>query len=376
MKNIYSAFLILLLFSYNVFSQSTTITAGEAANVQLPVLTTDQIIAIPSPKAGMMVYDKSTNEVKIYNGTDWNCMTCSQQGYTSVQLANIESFNFASAKVGLTNIYSISSTARNFNITDNGIGNVKTVLNNANNQPNGFLLNNQDVIVFENTLPLPIQALPQRDLLNIINRCQWANSYTYTQPVDVVTEADDTNLTYSVREAGTFERKETYLLGMKAYKFSNRVFTEKYASFVSVLDKLITESTAINLYTSMNINPDAYTIISTSPWFSVNNGVLTFPRGTNKPQNNYGLIYFLPKSSNLPSYRMRIFTHRPSAESVSQYFDSNGNVINRSQYLKNYFINALNTNIPSSLNFSTETKLRSLADDPRVPPPTAGTEGG
>ncbi len=374
MKKISSTLFLLFTLIIGTMAQSVTITAGDSATVQLPVLTNDQLSSLPSPKAGMMIFDKTYNVVRVYNGSAWICLACDAQTYSSVQLASVESFTLSNAKVGSNTVYSISSVG-SFKGTDNGIGNVTPVLSNGTGaQPNGFLMDNQDVIVFENPLPWQLQILSQYELLNIINRCQWVNPYTYSQPVDVITTADNSSLTFSVREAGSFERREGSIFGMKAYKFKNRVFTEKYAPFINFFDKLITSNTSINLYTSMGISPGAYNIFSSSPWFEINNGVLTFPRGPNKPQSNFGIIYFIAKSSNLPNFRMRIFTHRPAKNSITQYFDTNGNIINRDDYLNSYFFNTMNTNMPSTLNFSSGPKLKVAADPPRVPPPTAGTE--
>lgn len=381
MKNIYSTLFLLFTLTVGAFAQSTTITAGQNANVQLPVLKNQDLTSIPSPQVGMMVFDQTFNVVRVFNGSTWTCIGCSEQSYSSVQLAVIESFTLGNSKVGSNTVYTANGISA-FKISDNGIGNVKPVLSsgNGNSQPNGFLMDNQDVIVFENTLPWQLQVLPQYDLLNIINKCQWVNPYTYAQPVDVVTNADDANLTYTVREAGNFERRESNIFGMKAFRFKNKVFTEKYAPFVSFFDKLITANTSVDLYRAMNISPQAYNIISSSPWFAVNDGILTFPRSATKPQSNFGLIYFVAKSNNLPSFRMRIFTHRPSQASIDQYFDANGNIRNRSDYLDNYYFNAMNTDMPAALNFSTSVPKLRLAGDPpskrEVPPPTAGTEGG
>lgn len=382
MKNIYSTLLLLFAFTIGAFAQSTTITAGTTSNIQLPVLSNEAIKGIPSPQVGMMVFDQTFNLVRVFNGSTWVSISNSaEQAYSSVQLASVESFTLGNSKVGANTVYTANGISA-FKISDNGIGKVKPILSNGNgnSQPNGFVMDNQDVIVFESTLPLQLQILPQYDLLNIINRCQWVNPYTYTQPVDVVTEADDTNLIYTVRESGSFERRESNILGMKAYRFKNKVFTEKYAPFISFFDKLITANTSVDLYKAMNVNPQAYNIISNSPWFAVNDGILTFPRSATKPQSNYGLIYFIAKSNNLPSFRMRIFTHRPSQASIDQYFDANGNIRNHTDYLDNYYLNTMNTDMPAALNFSTTSPKLRLAGDPpskrEVPPPTAGTEGG
>jgi len=375
MKNIYSTLFLLFTFTVGAFSQSTTITAGQTANIQLPVLKNEELSSIPSPKVGMMVFDVTFNVVRVYNGTTWSCIGCNEQAYSGVQLANIESFTIENTKVGTNTVYTANNIGA-FKVGDNGIGKVKPVLSNSGVQPNGFLMDNQDVIVFETTLPWQLQILSQYDLLNIINQSKWVNPYTYNQPVDLITDADETTLTYKVRESGSFERRESNIFGLKAYRFTNRVYTEIYAPFVGFFDKLITPETSIDLYKAMGLSPQAYNIFSTSPWFAVNDGALTFPRGQNKPQSNYGLIYFIAKSKNLPNFRMRIFTHRPSPSNIEQYFDRSGNIKNRSDYLNNYYINAMNSDVPSTLNFSTKSPNLKVADPPRVPPPTAGTENG
>jgi hypothetical protein len=43
--------------------------------VSLPQLTATDIAAIASPQKGMLVYDLTNNCVKIYNGTNWKCLT-------------------------------------------------------------------------------------------------------------------------------------------------------------------------------------------------------------------------------------------------------------------------------------------------------------
>ena len=374
MKNILPALFLLLTINIKGFSQSTIITAGPKANVQLPVVKNSDLLLMESPQSGMMVFDVTYGVVRVFDGITWRCVGCGDESYTNAQVATIESFTLGSSKSGQSTLF----TALNLGIfknTDNGIGAIKL----GGKQPNGFVLDNQDVVVFESALPLKIQLLPQADLLNLINRTKWEKTSTYTQPVDIITESDESTLTFNVREAGEFEKKEATILGLKAYKFQNKVFIEKYSGFVNFIDDLITPKTAVNLYTAMDLNPKLYTVVSSSPWFAVNDGILTFP-SEKRPESNYGVIYFIGKSKDLPNYRIRIFTHRPTKNSITKYYDAKGKVRNRTTYLNDYYLKALNANIPSTLDFSAPAASSKLKvadpDRPKVPPPTAGTEDG
>lgn len=368
MKKFFSVIALLLVFVYVGTAQSVTITAGGSGNVKLPILTNSQITTFSNPQLGMMVFDQTFNVVRVFNGTGWVCLTCPSQPFASAQIANIKSFTLTQST---GNVYTASGI-RDFKSSDNAIGDIKTTLGGS--APNGFLLDNQEVIVFESTLSQVAQNLSSQEILHLVAQSPWVSSYIYNQPIDVAVKSDDTNLIYSVREAGNYERREGSIMGVKAYRFTNKVFTEKYAPFATVLDKIITVNTNVNLLSGMGItNTENYNIISNSPWFVVTSGVLSFPRTTNKPQNNYGLIYFLPKSANLPAYRIRIFTHRASANTIGQYFDTNGNILNRTTYLDNYFGSVINANIPFMLYLPAGTNLRAVAAE-RVPPPTAGTE--
>ncbi len=64
---------ILFLLPFLSIAQSTLITAGGTGNVRLPNLTYSQIIAIPSPQAGMEAFDTDYGCKRIYNGTAWRC---------------------------------------------------------------------------------------------------------------------------------------------------------------------------------------------------------------------------------------------------------------------------------------------------------------
>lgn len=374
MKYILPAFFLLIIFNFSGFSQSTVITAGPKANVQLPVLKNSDLLLMESPQSGMMVFDVTYGVVRVFDGTTWRCIGCGDESYTSAELATVESFTLGSSKSGTSTLFSALNLG-SFKNTDTGIGAIKI----GGKQPNGFLLDNQDVIVFESALPLKIQLLPQADLLNLINRAKWENTSKYSQPVDIITESDESSLTFNVREAGEFERKEATILGLKAYKFQNKVFIEKYSGFVDFLDNLITSKTAVNLYTAMGLNPKLYTVVSSSQWFAVNDGILTFP-SEKRPESNYGVIYFIGKSKDLPNYRIRIFTHRPTKNSITKYYDAKGKIRNRTTYLNDYYLKALNANIPSTLDFTSKAASSNLKvadpDRPKVPPPSAGTEDG
>lgn len=368
MKKKFSVIALFLMLVYICPAQSVTITAGGSGNVKLPILTNSQINNFTNPQMGMMVFDQTFNVVRVFNGTNWTCLTCPAQPFNNAQIANIKSFTL---NVGAGNTYTASGI-RDFKAADNAIGDIKTSLGGS--LPNGFLLDNQEVIVFESTLSQTMQNLTSAEILNLLSQSQWVNPSIYNQPIDIALKSDDANLVYLVREAGSYERREGNFMGLKAYRFTNKVYTEKYSQFATILDKIITVNTTVNLLSGMGItNLDNYNIISTSPWFLVTNGILTFPKTTNKPQNNYGIIYFLPKSSNLPAYRMRIFTHRASTNTIGQYFDTNGNIINRTNYLDNYLGNVIDNNIPFTLYLPTGTNLRAITAV-RVPPPTAGTE--
>jgi len=368
MKKFLSAIALLLIFVCVATAQSVTITAGGSGNIKLPILSNSQIANMTNPQLGMMVFDQTFNVVRVFNGTNWTCLNCPVQSFNNAQIANIKSFTL---NVGIGNTYTAGGI-RDFKSQDNAIGDIKTTLGGS--APNGFLLDNQEVIVFENVLNQTMQNLSSAEILTLVGQSQWVNQSIYNQPIDVALKSDDTNLIYLVREAGSYERREGNIMGLKAYRFTNKVYIEKYSPFVSVLDKIITVNTTVNLLSGMSItNPENYNIISTSPWFLITNSNLSFPKTTNKPQNNYGIIYFLPKSSSLPVYRMRIFTHRASANTIGQYFDTNGNVINRINYLDDYLGNVIDNNIPFTLYLPSGTNLRAILAF-RVPPPTAGTE--
>lgn len=368
MKKILSVVVLLFWFHCQTTAQSVTITAGGSSNVKLPLLTNTQITNFTNPQLGMMVFDQTYNVVRVFNGSGWVCLTCPEQPFSNAQLANIKSFTL---NTGPGSTYSASGI-RNFKSSDNAVGDITTSLSGLS--PNAFQLDNQEVIAFDNTLPTPMQNLSSQEILNLVAQAQWTNPYTYVQPIDIAVKSDDANLIFAVREAGNFERREGYIMGLKAFRFTNKVFTEKYGPFSGVFDKIITINTTVNLLSGMSItNPDNYNIISNSEWFAITNGILSFPKNTNKPVNNYGVIYFLPKATNQTPYRMRVFTHRASTNTISQYFNQSGTLINKSTYVDNYYGSIMTSSIPFMLYLPASTNLRATAAE-RVPPPTAGTE--
>ncbi|AFK04006.1 hypothetical protein Emtol_2873 [Emticicia oligotrophica DSM 17448] len=370
MRKILSAIILLLVLTCQVYGQAITLFPGEAGNLKLSVLTNGQIRNFSNPQVGMMVFDKTYGVVRVYNGSSWICLTCTNQAFAfnDVKIANLKSFTLKSEA---NNTYT-ANAIRDFKASDNAIGDVTTSLTGLT--PNAIVLDSQEVIAFEQPLPQTMQNLSSQDLLNLITQSQWTSSYVYNQPIDVAVRSDDANLIYYVREAGSFERKEGSIMGMKAYRFTNKIFIEKYNPFSIIFDRVIKNNTSVNLRVGLGIgNLEEYNIISTSEAFIINNGMLSFSKATDKPANNYGIIYFLPKSVNLPSYRLRVFTHRPSTSTINTFFDANGMIKNKSNYLNNYYGDVLTTNTPFILYLPTGTKLRSIAEI-RVPPPTAGTE--
>lgn len=65
--------LLFILIPFTIQAQYGAITAGTQAQLTIPNLSTQQILAIPNPKHGSMVYDLTENCTKIYNGTAWKC---------------------------------------------------------------------------------------------------------------------------------------------------------------------------------------------------------------------------------------------------------------------------------------------------------------
>lgn len=63
--------LFLVFIPTIIYAQFSSITAGNEASFTLPNLTTTQILAIPTPKYGSMVYDVSEKTVKVFNGISW-----------------------------------------------------------------------------------------------------------------------------------------------------------------------------------------------------------------------------------------------------------------------------------------------------------------
>lgn len=76
-KYIYSLFFYFSsLYTYaqviTLLPTSATFDSGNQSNyIKYPILTTNQINQIPNPTKGIVVYDSSTNCLKMYNGTQW-----------------------------------------------------------------------------------------------------------------------------------------------------------------------------------------------------------------------------------------------------------------------------------------------------------------
>lgn len=86
---------VICFFCFSSFGQATIINSGPTGNLQFPVLSYDQILAIPSPKQGAAVYDNTSNCLRIFNGFCW---LCSFQN--SNEIANISSLGGTSNDTG------------------------------------------------------------------------------------------------------------------------------------------------------------------------------------------------------------------------------------------------------------------------------------
>jgi hypothetical protein len=367
--------LLLLLFSTELFAQSTLITPGTNGNIQLPNLTNAQIQAINNPQNGSIVFDKTFQVLRFFDGTSWVCVGCNPNSIQNIKYVKVKSFTLSSSGTNFT-----STNIRDFKASDNAVGDVIDATTTPSSA-NGFLINKDEIIVLDSNIPSQILNQSLGDIAQLLNRVNWTFSYKYQQNVDVSVNSDHTNLVYLVREAGDFERREGVILGTKVYKFTNKLITEKYGNTVTLIDNLINSNSNLNLISLFGISePSNYHVFSTSQFFPINSsGIMTFPASNNKPQNAYGLIYLLPKSMNLPSYRFRVFTHKlPDATTKALYFNQDGSIKNRTTYITNYFKNVVNNNIPKILHLSDGTtqggRIKGIDDYDRIPPPTVGTE--
>jgi hypothetical protein len=367
--------LLILICCIKLHSQSTLITPGNSGNVQLPNLSNAQIQAINNPNSGAILFDNTFQVLRFFDGNSWVCVGCSQNTIQSIKLMRVKSFTLTSS--GST---FFSSNIRDFKASDNAVGDAIDATN-MQTAANGYLLNKSEIVVFDTNIPPQIANLNLSDVAKLLSQINWTFSYKYQQGVDVSVNSDHTNYRYLVRESGDFERKEGTILGTKVYKFTNKILEEKYQNVAVLIDNLINTNTNLNLLTLFGIDEiSKYHIISTSPHFTVSSsGVLTFPSSQNKPQNAFGMIYLLPKSTNLPSFRLRVFTHKlPDATTRALYFNQDGSIKNRANYINNYFKNVVNTNIPKILHLSDGTtqgsRIKGIDDFDRIPPPTVGTE--
>lgn len=362
--------IIILSYCQIAFTQSTLITPGSGGNIQVPNLSYSQIQAIVSPKKGMVVYDNTYNVLRYFNGSTFVCPDCTAEVVN--KKVRVKSFTLT-----LSNNNYYSSNIRDFKGSDNAVGDVI----DATNTPtvaNGYSLSNDEVIVFENVIPTQIQSLNFQQLGTLLGFVNWHSPVNYVQDVDVAVNSNETALTYTVREAGKYQRLEGNILGSKVYKFTNKLFIEKYISFQSIVDNLITNQTSTNVFSGFSItNSSQYQAMSTSPFFPVTStGILTFPSGNGKPQNAFGIIYLLPMTANLPKYRLRVFTHRfPNTQTQTTYYNTNGTIKSRTTYINNYMKAIANANIPKMLHLvDGVTQNLKIADYNRVPPPTLGSE--
>ncbi|RYU93919.1 SBBP repeat-containing protein [Emticicia agri] len=68
------SFTIAVCFFFTVSclqAQNLTLTPGNQGKLNLPRLNYEQILAIPSPESGSIVYDLTTNCIRFFNGTKW-----------------------------------------------------------------------------------------------------------------------------------------------------------------------------------------------------------------------------------------------------------------------------------------------------------------
>lgn len=71
-------FIMFIIFSLKGFSQSTNILPDR---IEMPRLSTQQIMAISNPQNGTMIYDTDINCIKIFNGSTWNCLISTSANY-------------------------------------------------------------------------------------------------------------------------------------------------------------------------------------------------------------------------------------------------------------------------------------------------------
>lgn len=77
MKAIYT--LLMLIIVFLSFGQSIEISPNNDVNLTLPRLSYQQILAISSPKTGSLVYDISSNFVRMFDGSTWKALHRNEQ---------------------------------------------------------------------------------------------------------------------------------------------------------------------------------------------------------------------------------------------------------------------------------------------------------
>lgn len=153
MKNILLLFVLSFIFEYNVKAQIPNpvsfpdgVSVGAATTNGLftpPLKTTAQINAITGMQIGMIVYDTDEKCLKIYNGSNWNCLTNNVSG-SSAFSENGPTQNFAKrVSVGTS---SISASFNDMEIANDSlyvIGNFMSNVYGASGQVDmdGFIYN-------------------------------------------------------------------------------------------------------------------------------------------------------------------------------------------------------------------------------------------
>ena len=98
--------IFLLLVAINTFAQYGTMASN---NIQVPQLTNNQLIAMPSPQKGMLAYNMTTNCLSYYDGGQWKCsdLAKSVTGLKATITQPITSSN-------IQNCYGVTTDANDF----------------------------------------------------------------------------------------------------------------------------------------------------------------------------------------------------------------------------------------------------------------------
>jgi hypothetical protein len=111
--------ILLLVLPFISLAQSTLITAGTSGNVNLPNLTYNQILAIPSPQKGMQTFDTDYGCVRIYNGTSWRCHD-TPQNQPNVTATAVKADNSSTVQQTYTDLFTNGSAI----VTGNFFGSI------------------------------------------------------------------------------------------------------------------------------------------------------------------------------------------------------------------------------------------------------------